>query len=143
MNVVWRSRGRRRSASAVDGADLKICVQFLLGFLLIFGARISLGDTNPGDVTAINNLYVALGSPVLPGWVASGGDPCGGTWQGVSCNNTDVKSIILNGANLGGQLGDSLGSFASIRTIDLSNNRIGGSIPSNLPVTMQTFFSFS
>ncbi|KAI3439834.1 Protein kinase domain-containing protein, partial [Psidium guajava] len=90
--------------------------------------------------TAINNLYVALGSPVLPGWVASGGDPCGGTWQGVSCNNTDVKSIILNGANLGGQLGDSLGSFASIRTIDLSNNRIGGSIPSNLPVTMQTFF---
>ncbi|XP_056158324.1 protein STRUBBELIG-RECEPTOR FAMILY 3-like [Syzygium oleosum] len=140
MKMVWRSRGRRRSASAVDGADLKIYVQFLLGFLLIFAARISLGDTNPGDVTAINNLYVALGSPVLPGWVASGGDPCGGSWQGVICNNTNIKSITINGANLGGELGDSLGTFASIRTIDLSNNRIGGSIPSNLPATMQNLF---
>lgn len=140
MKVAGRSRGMRRSASVVDGVDLKIYVQFLLGFLFIFAARISLGDTNPGDVTAINNLYVSLGSPALPGWVASGGDPCGGSWQGVSCNNTEIQSITINGANLGGELGDSLGSFASIKTIDLSNNHIGGSIPSNLPVTLQTLF---
>ena len=28
-----------------------------------------------------------MGSPTLPGWVASGGDPCGEAWQGVSCDN--------------------------------------------------------
>ncbi|KAB1669075.1 hypothetical protein ES319_1Z077800v1 [Gossypium barbadense] len=42
--------------------------------------------------------------------------------------------------NLGGQLGDNLGMFASIKAIDFSNNQIGGNIPSNLPVTMQNFF---
>lgn len=41
-------------------------------------------------VAAINNLYVALGSPILPGWVTTGGDPCGEAWQGVVCNNTDI-----------------------------------------------------
>ncbi|XVE92824.1 hypothetical protein REPUB_Repub01dG0135900 [Reevesia pubescens] len=30
--------------------------------------------------------------------------------------------------------------FASIKAIDLSNNQIGGNIPSNLPITMQNFF---
>lgn len=97
-------------------------------------------------VAAINNLYVALGSPVLPGWVASGGDPCGELWQGILCNNSDIKSMygdillslgisilfqclkreksfsvlcgsILNGANLGGELGDNLSMFASIKAM--------------------------
>ncbi|XWS39498.1 hypothetical protein CRYUN_Cryun18bG0059700 [Craigia yunnanensis] len=81
-----------------------------------------------------------MGTPLLPGWVASGGDPCAEAWQGVQCNGLDIMSIILNGANLGGQLGDNLGMFASIKAIDLSNNQIGGNIPSNLPVTMQNFF---
>lgn len=43
-----------------------------------------------GSVAAINNLYVALGSPVLPGWIATGGDPCGEAWQGVECNDTNI-----------------------------------------------------
>ncbi|XVF66877.1 hypothetical protein PTKIN_Ptkin10aG0073700 [Pterospermum kingtungense] len=114
--------------------------KIFVGFLLIYAARISSGLTNPNDVAAINNLYTALGTPLLPGWVASGGDPCAEAWQGVQCNGSEIMSIVLNGANLGGQLGDSLGMFASIRSIDLSNNQIGGNIPSNLPVTMQTFF---
>ncbi|GMP80262.1 hypothetical protein CsSME_00035429 [Camellia sinensis var. sinensis] len=46
----------------------------------------------------------------------------------------------LIGANLGRQQGTDLGSFTSIQTIDLSNNHIGGSIPTNLPVTLLTFF---
>lgn len=42
------------------------------------------------SVAAINSFYVSLGSPPLPGWVASGGDPCGGgpiPWQGVYCED--------------------------------------------------------
>ncbi|KHG30271.1 protein strubbelig-receptor family 3 [Gossypium arboreum] len=115
-------------------------LNIFLGFLLIYAARISFGLTNPSDVAAINSLYAALGSPLLPGWIASGGDPCAEAWQGVQCNGSDIMSIVLNGANLGGQLGDNLGMFASIKAIDFSNNQIGGNIPSNLPVTMQNFF---
>lgn len=47
-------------------------------------------------VAAINNLYVALGNPVLPGWVAAGGDPCGEGWQGVACNNTEIIRMYGN-----------------------------------------------
>lgn len=104
--------------------------------LLIFSVQLS-DETDPGDVAAINSLYASLGSPSLPGWVAVGGDPCNGLWQGVVCENANIVTIRLNAANLGGELGDKLGSFSSLKTIDLSNNHIGGSIPSNLPVTLQ------
>jgi len=98
-----------------------------------------------GSVTAINCLYAALGYPSLPGWVPNGGDPCTESWQGVLCNNTDISSMygnpsliasrdmilstmstfnphkivqffrVLIDANLGGELGDCLSSFSSIK----------------------------
>ncbi|AQK88723.1 Protein STRUBBELIG-RECEPTOR FAMILY 1 [Zea mays] len=98
-----------------------------------------LGGRRVIDVSAINGLYVALGSPKLPGWSASGGDPCGESWQGVTFTGSSITSIISNAANLGGQLG-SLGNFTSITEINLSNNNIGGSIPEDLPVTLQNIF---
>lgn len=118
----------------------QICGQLCIWFILIFVARVSQAYTNPGDVAAINSLYVALGSPLLPGWVAVGGDPCADGWQGVQCIDSNISSIIFNAANLGGELGDNLGSFASIRSIDFSGNQIGGNIPSSLPVTLQNLF---
>ncbi|GFS41075.1 STRUBBELIG-receptor family 3 [Actinidia rufa] len=121
--------GRKRSVE--NCLNWEIYVQGFVWFVLIFTARISSGITNPADVSAINNLYAALGYPTLPGWVPTGGDPCAEAWQGVVCDSTNIISITLNAANLGGELGDDL---------DLSNNHIGGSIPSNLPVTMQNIF---
>ncbi|GMP67113.1 hypothetical protein CsSME_00027211 [Camellia sinensis var. sinensis] len=127
--------------SAIKCLNLEIYVRVFVGLVLISTAQISRGDTNLADVAAINSFYAALGNPLLPGWVASAGDPCAEAWQGVQCNtNNSVISITLIGANLGGQLGNDLGSFTSIQTIDLSNNHIGGSIPTNLPVTLLTFF---
>ncbi|KQK16945.1 hypothetical protein BRADI_1g31600v3 [Brachypodium distachyon] len=90
-------------------------------------------------VSAINGLYVSLGSPKLPGWIPNGGDPCGELWQGVVCTGSAITKITMNAANLGGQLSN-LGNFTSITTIDLSNNNIGGSIPEDLPLTLQTLF---
>ncbi|XP_074566803.1 protein STRUBBELIG-RECEPTOR FAMILY 3-like isoform X2 [Curcuma longa] len=72
--------------------------------------------TDERDVAAINDFYVALGSPPLPGWVPNGGDPCTENWQGVQCVNSNITAI------------------------DLSNNNIGGGIPRNLPLTLRTFF---
>ncbi|KAI7746299.1 hypothetical protein M8C21_031525, partial [Ambrosia artemisiifolia] len=91
---------------------------------------------------AINNLYAALGYPPLPGWTASAGDPCAEAWQGVVCDATMTNIISINviGANLGGELGDTLGSFSSLQSIDLSNNAIGGSIPTSFPVTITNIF---
>ncbi|XP_075497919.1 LOW QUALITY PROTEIN: protein STRUBBELIG-RECEPTOR FAMILY 3-like [Primulina tabacum] len=117
-------------------------LEILLGFTLVCAIRMCFGYTNPNDVAAINSLYVSLGSPSVPGWVATGGDPCAQPWQGVGCDitNSFIISIKLIGANLGGELGDNLGAFSSIQDIELSNNLIGGSIPNSLPDTLVTFF---
>ncbi|OVA13193.1 Protein kinase domain [Macleaya cordata] len=124
----------------MDYFSWEIYARVFMGFMLISTTSLSYGYTDPRDVFAINNLYAALGYPLLPGWVPNGGDPCLEAWQGVECVNSNITGIILNGANLGGQLGDNLDYFTSIITINLSNNRIGGSIPSNLPLTVRNFF---
>jgi hypothetical protein len=92
-------------------------------------------------VFAINGLYTALGSPSVPGWITNGGDPCNEGWQGVECVVSNITSITLNAANLGGQLGNTLGNFTSLITLDLSNNNIGGTIPDNLPITLQRLYA--
>lgn len=109
-----------------------------MGILLIFAVQLS-DETDPGDVAAINALHASLGSPSLPGWGVSA-DPCDGQWQGVVCEETNIITIQLNAANLAGELGDNLASFSSLKTIDLSNNHIGGTFPSSLPVTLQNIF---
>ncbi|KAL8129739.1 hypothetical protein V2J09_018894 [Rumex salicifolius] len=118
--------------------DLKSC-WWIAGYILMLSASSVNGVTNPLDVFAINSLYAALGSPTIPGWVQIGGDPCTDAWKGVLCVNSNITGISLNAANLGGELGTNLDSFRSIISIELSNNHIGGTLPSNLPPTMKTF----
>jgi hypothetical protein len=94
-------------------------------------------------VSAVNGLYISLGSPPLPGWTGNGGDPCGESWQGVVCTGSSITGMYvrffftfpfiyyicftfhhyqltvsrtMNAANLGGQLG-SLGNFTSITSM--------------------------
>ncbi|XP_055804084.1 protein STRUBBELIG-RECEPTOR FAMILY 3-like [Solanum dulcamara] len=110
----------------------------ILFVFAIFSVQNCQGFTDPRDVFAINSLYTSLGYPLLPGWVPYGLDPCGDQWHGVLCVNANVTGIVLNDSNLGGELSEGIGSFASIIQIDLSNNHIGGSIPSNLPITLKT-----
>ncbi|XP_038981671.1 protein STRUBBELIG-RECEPTOR FAMILY 3-like isoform X2 [Phoenix dactylifera] len=124
----------------IANIGLRISACLGAGLMVIVIMPFSQAYTNERDVYAINSLYAALGSPPLPGWFSNGGDPCVEAWQGVQCMDSNITGIVLNGANLGGQLGDGLGNFTSILTIDLSNNNIGGGIPENLPVTMQRFF---
>ncbi|XP_020268790.1 protein STRUBBELIG-RECEPTOR FAMILY 3-like isoform X2 [Asparagus officinalis] len=123
----------------MNNSSLKMASLLFLGLMLIFILPCSRGFTDPRDVFAINGFYVNMGFPLLPGW-RIGGDPCLEGWQGVECVNSNITAIILNGANLMGQLTESLGVFVSIITLDLSNNHISGTIPENLPVTLRRFF---
>ncbi|KAF3451538.1 hypothetical protein FNV43_RR07633 [Rhamnella rubrinervis] len=121
----------------MDYMKWEIYMRVFTGLVLIFTAPNCVGFTDPGDVMAINNLYVALGYPPLRGWLLVGGDPCVDSWQGVECVFSNITAIKLGTANLGGELGDSLQLFGSIIEIDLINNHIGGSIPSALPLTLR------
>lgn len=119
---------------------LRIYAVVLVWLMVVFTVPICNGYTDPRDVSAINSLYAALGYPLLPGWLPAGGDPCVEAWLGVQCVESNITGVVLNGLNLGGELGNNLDSFASIMSLDLSNNHIGGSIPSNLPLTLRKFF---
>ncbi|KAL2946121.1 hypothetical protein AAZX31_U003000 [Glycine max] len=110
--------------------------QILILSMLIFTASFCVGDTDPLDVAAINSLYVALGSPLLEGWKATGGDPCLEQWEGVSCVFSNITALRLGGMDLSGKLGTNL-DFPSIIEMDLSNNQIGGTIPFTLPPTLR------
>ncbi|XP_044443559.1 protein STRUBBELIG-RECEPTOR FAMILY 3 [Triticum aestivum] len=126
----------RRAPARAGGGGGRVLLVLLLVAAAALAAR---AVTDASDVIAMNGLYVSLGSPSLPGWIPNGGDPCGEGWQGVTCTGTGITSIKMNVANLGGQL-SSLGNFTSITTIDLSNNNIGGTIPEDLPLTLQNLF---
>lgn len=118
-------------------AKLKMFSRPFVVVFFICTALVCSGLTDPRDVAAINSLYVSLGYPPLRGWLLVGGDPCSDGWQGIECVISNITGLNLSGANLGGELGHIL-DFASLLSIDFSNNRIGGSVPSQVPRTVLT-----
>lgn len=58
-----------------------LCLQFLLFFCSV-------------AVQALEVMYNALNSPTqLTGWKIGGGDPCGESWKGVTCEGSAVVSM--------------------------------------------------
>ncbi|KAG0515225.1 hypothetical protein BDA96_10G260400 [Sorghum bicolor] len=102
--------------------------------LLVALVAVAEADTDAADVAALGNLYSSWNSPAqLTGWSASGGDPCGAAWTGVSCSGSAVTSIKLSGMELNGTLGYQLSSLQALKTMDLSNNYLHDAIPYQLP----------
>ncbi|XP_059646370.1 protein STRUBBELIG-RECEPTOR FAMILY 2 [Cornus florida] len=91
--------------------------------------------TNPLDVKALQGLYIALnGPPQLKEWKSVGGDPCEESWIGVSCFESSVIQIKLNGLELNGTLGFQLSDLHNLKQLDVSSNNIQGEIPYSLPL---------
>ncbi|KAH0452865.1 hypothetical protein IEQ34_017189 [Dendrobium chrysotoxum] len=89
--------------------------------------------TNPSDGQALGILYISLNSPPqLTGWSESGGDPCGESWMGISCDGATVTAMI-SGLGLNGSLGYLLSDLLSLKILDVSNNRLQEPIPYQLP----------
>ncbi|PWZ06737.1 Protein STRUBBELIG-RECEPTOR FAMILY 8 [Zea mays] len=97
---------------------------------LVALAAVAEADTDAGDVAALGNLYSSWNSPArLAGWSASGGDPCGAAWTGVSCSGSAVTSIKLSGMELNGTLGYQLSSLQALKTMNLAKNNFSGNLP--------------
>uniref|UniRef100_A0A7N0RJ77 Protein kinase domain-containing protein n=1 Tax=Kalanchoe fedtschenkoi TaxID=63787 RepID=A0A7N0RJ77_KALFE len=90
--------------------------------------------TDPADTSALNEMYTYLNTPgQLTKWVASGGDPCGESWLGVTCVGTRLTEINLAGLGLSGAIGYQLTSLTSLLRFDVSNNYLSNQLPYQLP----------
>uniref|UniRef100_A0A5B6ZUS8 Protein kinase domain-containing protein n=1 Tax=Davidia involucrata TaxID=16924 RepID=A0A5B6ZUS8_DAVIN len=120
-------------------ASSPLTAWFLTEFVLIATATIFVpsvveATTDPSDVQALQVMYTSLNNPSqLTGWKATGGDPCGESWKGVSCQGSSVVSIQISGLGLSGTMGYSLLDMMSLRSLDMSENFIHDSIPYQLP----------
>ncbi|KAF8391590.1 hypothetical protein HHK36_023896 [Tetracentron sinense] len=106
----------------------------LAAFAFLFTPLLVFATTDPSDVQAIQVIYSSLNNPSqLTGWKSSGGDPCGESWKGVTCEGSAVVAIQVPGLGLTGTMGYLLSDLLSLRTLDLSNNNIHDTIPYQIP----------
>ncbi|KAL5223556.1 hypothetical protein ABZP36_010195 [Zizania latifolia] len=92
--------------------------------------------TDPNDVSVLNALFTSLNSPgQLRGWQVNGGDPCGASWQGITCSVSSVTAIKLPSLGLSGNLAYNMNTMESLVELDMSQNNLGGgqNIQYNLP----------
>nr|GMD91709.1 protein STRUBBELIG-RECEPTOR FAMILY 8 [Ipomoea batatas] len=109
--------------------ELVLVIAALISRLGFVGAA-----TDPNDLQALQVLYGSLNSPSqLTGWKATGGDPCGESWKGVTCQGSAVVSIEISGLGLNGTMGYMLNGFTSLKELDMSSNKIHDLIPYQLP----------
>ncbi|KAK1276969.1 Protein STRUBBELIG-RECEPTOR FAMILY 3 [Acorus gramineus] len=111
----------------MDRKTMGVFAWVFAGLIMAFTGKVSHGITDVQDVYAINNLYTALGSPPLPGWIPNAGDPCVENWQGVQCVGPNITSIDLSNNHIGGIIPDSLPR--TIQKLSLNNNLLTGELP--------------
>ncbi|KAK6932769.1 Leucine-rich repeat-containing N-terminal, plant-type [Dillenia turbinata] len=106
----------------------------LLLMSTIFAPLNVFSTTDPSDLQALQVMYSSFNSPSqLTNWKSSGGDPCGESWKGVTCQGSSVVSIEIANLELNGTMGYLLSDLLSLKTLDLSNNNIHDTIPYQLP----------
>ncbi|CAN6287166.1 unnamed protein product [Urochloa humidicola] len=96
---------------------------------------------NPDDAAVMRVLANSTGAAAALGWGVKSGDPCDGTWAGVSCNDAGrVTSIVASRGGLAGVLrGSDLAKLTFLAELDLSFNRLttpSGNLPL-LPTPLQ------
>ncbi|KAL0719476.1 hypothetical protein Bca4012_068800 [Brassica carinata] len=100
--------------------------------LCIVGLKPSfiLAATDASDTSALSAMFRSMNSPgQLSQWTASGGDPCGQKWKGVTCSGSRVTQIKLSGLGLSGSLGYELDKLTSVTELNLATNQFTGSAP--------------
>ncbi|KAL0328756.1 UNVERIFIED_CONTAM: protein STRUBBELIG-RECEPTOR FAMILY 8 [Sesamum calycinum] len=113
------------ASSSLFFTELVVIAAVIFGFFAVANAA-----TDPNDVQGLQVLYTSLNSPSqLTSWKASGGDPCGESWKGVTCQGSSVVSVQISGLGLSGTMGYLLNNLGSLKTLNLASNNLSGNLP--------------
>ncbi|KAL8049820.1 hypothetical protein ABFX02_06G043800 [Erythranthe guttata] len=99
-------------------------------FLLFLSVTFASGEPS-SELTSLLDLKASLDPENLHlgSWVGSG-DPCGGTFEGVACNEKrQVANISLQGKGLAGKLSPAVGGLKHLTGLYLHYNSLYGEIP--------------
>ncbi|XP_058215919.1 leucine-rich repeat receptor protein kinase HPCA1-like isoform X2 [Rhododendron vialii] len=119
------------------GPKIKVFLSLISIQVLIVAA-----STNSADVLALKSLMSGW-TNTPPNWVGS--DPCGGSWEGISCTNSRVTSLDLsNNKGLTGTLPQSIGNLTNLSTLMLIGCSFFGLIPDSIGSLQQlTYLSLN
>lgn len=95
----------------------KICLPLLVALLRVV---VIAAITDSDDLAGLQALR-SNWENIPPNWVGS--DPCGDSWEGISCVNNRIVSITLANINLSGQLSSDMAKITELQTLDLSYNK--------------------
>ncbi|KAK6133278.1 hypothetical protein DH2020_032941 [Rehmannia glutinosa] len=117
--------GRVAASSSLFLSELVVIAAVIVSFCAVVDAT-----TDPNDVQGLQVLYTSLNSPSqLTGWKSSGGDPCGESWRGITCQGSSVVSVQISGLGLSGTMGYLLSNLVSLKTLNLAGNNLSGNLP--------------
>ncbi|KAL3597999.1 hypothetical protein D5086_009636 [Populus alba] len=101
----------------------------VLTFLLV--ASFQIYTQTYGDDFTVMSILKDAWENTPRNWV--GADPCGGKWEGISCNNSRVTSITLAAVGLMGELSGDISSLSELEFLDLSyNTGLSGTLPASI-----------
>ncbi|CAA0809558.1 Leucine-rich repeat protein kinase family protein [Striga hermonthica] len=107
-------------------------MDFLSPFLFLSFLLAALSSADPfSELTSLLDLKSGLDpeNRHLSSWVGSG-NPCGGTFEGVACNEKgQVANISLQGKGLAGKLSPAVGQLRHLTGLYLHYNSLYGEIP--------------
>ena len=85
--------------------------------------------SDPTDAALMDQLSQQLRNPA---WLANPGEPCGGTWQGVSCSEAGrVTSISLAAYSQLGAIPAYLSGLTELLNLTLSSMQMNGTLPTS------------
>ncbi|XP_077239206.1 leucine-rich repeat receptor protein kinase HPCA1-like isoform X3 [Tasmannia lanceolata] len=102
---------------AIPGTHLKLWLSLWLSTISV---HVAYGATDPQDAAVLRSLKDQLQN-TPPSWGKSN-DPCDGTWEGVTCNNSRVTALRLSSMGLKGTLSGDIGNLDKLVSLDLSFN---------------------
>ncbi|KAL0799089.1 hypothetical protein Bca101_054264 [Brassica carinata] len=118
-------------SSRLDPARLRSVFLVICFLSVVTSARVSPGrrlDSQDPRITILFLIAEDIGFPRILAARWKGNDPCQ-KWYGIDCTDGIITTIYLTNTNLTGFISPRFAELSTLTTIDLSHNRLTGTIP--------------